>query len=297
MKKILRFFLDITQVIFISSLFFFLRPFSFEFISNLGGALGRKIGMKLPHRKRAYESLRRAMPELSTQKQDEIVAGMFDNLTRTLLEYIAFSKIHIYAPNSRVEVIGQEIIDQLRDDQKPAILFLAHLANWEVGTLASIQRGLNLIQVYRKLNYPLTDKLIHWIHRRVAQEVIAKGPEGARQMVQALKKGEHISMLTDQKMNEGEWIPFFGLRAKTPSGGARLALKYKCPFVPVRVERIEGVRFRVTYYPPIISHKKTESEQLIDLLEQMNQLIESWIRERPDQWFWLHQRWPKGYKA
>ena len=104
-------------------------------------------------------------------------------------------------------------------------------------------------------------------------------------------------MLSDQKMNEGEWIPFFGLPAKTAPAGARLSLKYNCPFVPVRVERIEGTRFRVTYYPPLISHKKTEEEQLTDLLTQMNQLMENWIRERPEQWFWLHRRWPKGHKV
>jgi KDO2-lipid IV(A) lauroyltransferase len=297
MRKITCFLLDILQVIFIFSLFTLLKPLHFNLISNLGGRLGRNIGMKLPHRKRAYQNLKRAMPELSPKKQDEIVAGMFENLTRTLFEYVALPKIQVYSAASRVEVVGQEVIDQLRDDQKPAILFLAHLANWEIGTLAALQRGLILVQVYRKLNYPLTDKLVHWLHHRVASEVITKSQEGARQMILALKEGKHVSMLSDQKMNEGEWIPFFGLPAKTAPAGARLSLKYNCPFVPVRVERIEGTRFRVTYYPPLISHKKTEEEQLTDLLTQMNQLMENWIRERPEQWFWLHRRWPKGHKV
>lgn len=307
MKKVSRFLLDVVQVIFLSSLFVLLRPFSFNFISNVGGALGRSVGMRLPHRRRAYQNLERAMPELSLEKKSEIVAGMFENLGRTFLEYIALPGVQIYegegngikngnGASGRVEVVGKEIIDQLRDDQKPAVLFLAHLANWEIGTLAALQRGVKIAQVYRKLNYPLTDMLIHWIHCRVAQEVIAKGSAGARQAIAALQRGSHISMLSDQKMNEGEWIPFFGMPAKTATGGVRLALRCDCPFVPVRVERIEGTRFRVTYFPPLVSRKKTVEDQLIDLLTQMNQLIESWIRERPEQWFWLHHRWPKGYK-
>jgi Bacterial lipid A biosynthesis acyltransferase len=170
MKKVSRFLLDVVQVIFLSSLFVLLRPFSFNFISNVGGALGRSVGMRLPHRRRAYQNLKRAMPELSPKKQNEIVAGMFENLGRTFLEYIALPGVQIYegegdgsksgnGAGGRVEVIGKEIIDQLRDDQKPAVLFLAHLANWEIGTLAALQRGVKIAQVYRKPNYPSMDTL------------------------------------------------------------------------------------------------------------------------------------------
>ncbi len=297
MRKVYRFLLDIFQTFIFLILIGIFRCFSFEKASNRAGFLGRGLGKKLKGlRKRAQKNLHRAMPELSTQRQQEIIDGMFDNLVRTAAEYTVLPKLKIYESQSRVEVVGLDIIDQLRDDQKPAVLFLGHLANWEVGTMAGLQRGLKITQVYRRLNYPILDKLIHRVHRWVAQDVISKGKEGSRQLLQALKENRHVSILNDQKLNEGEWIPFFGIPAKTAPTGARLALKYGFPFVPVRVERIEKTKFRVTYYPPLKSKKETPEAQLIDLLTQMNQLLESWIRDRPEQWLWLHNRWPKGYQ-
>ena len=297
MNKIKHFLLDCVQTFIALILALFFSCFPFEKMSNLAGNLGRVIGKRFTsYRKKAHQNLRRAMPELSDKRHQEIIDGMFDNLMRTIIEYCKIYRLKIYNPESCVEVIGIDIIDQLKDDQKPAILFLGHLANWEIGTMAGLQRGLKITQVYRKLNYPMLNRLINFVHRWVAQEVVAKGPEGSRQILKALKEGRHVSILMDQKLNEGEWVPFFGMPAKTAITGARLALKNNCPFVPVRVERIEGTRFRVTYYPPLKSSKATPQEQLMDLLNQMNQLLETWIRDRPEQWLWIHNRWPKGYK-
>ena len=297
MHQIKRFLLDCGQTFILIVLALFFSCLSFEQASHLAGILGRKVGKLLgSYRRKAYDNLRRALPELSPYKHQEIVESMFDNLMRTIIEYCKIHRLKIYAPESRVEVIGTDVIDQLRDDNQPAILFLGHLANWEIGTMAGLQRGLKITQVYRKLNYPMLNRLINFMHLRTAQEVVAKGPEGSRQILNALKQGRHVSILMDQKLNEGQWIPFFGIPAKTAITGARLALKHKCPFVPVRVERLESTRFRVTYYPPLKSLKSTSHEQLIDLLTQMNQLLESWVRACPDQWLWIHNRWPRGYK-
>ncbi|MGI4852123.1 MAG: lysophospholipid acyltransferase family protein [Janthinobacterium lividum] len=297
MNKIKHFLLDCCQTFMAFILILFFLCLSFEKASNLAGALGRWIGRRFkPYRTKADQNLKRAMPELSDKKRQEIMDGMFDNLMRTMTEYCKIYQLKIYDSESRVEVVGADIIDQLRDDQQPAILFLGHLANWEIGTMAGLQRGLNITQVYRKLNYPMLDRLINFMHKWVAQDVVAKGPEGSRRILKALKEGRHVSILMDQKLNEGEWVPFFGMPAKTAITGARLALKNNCPFVPVRVERLDGTRFRVTYYPPLKSLKATPQDQLMDLLNQMNQLLESWIRARPEQWLWIHNRWPRGHK-
>ena len=301
LKTVSRFLVDCLQSLILLALFLGLQLLPFKTVSALGGRLGRFIGARIPQKKRAYANLKRAMPELSLEKQHAIIDGMFDNLGRTFLEYAVLWRLKksSSAPSSGghpyIEVVGEEIIQHLRDDQKPAILFLAHLAHWEMGTLAGLQRGLKISQVYRRLNYPLIDRVVHWIHRRVAQEVLPKGAQGARLILSALQKGTHVSLLSDQKMDEGMMIPFFGIKAKTATAPARLSLKYGCPFVPVRVERLPNATFRVTYYPPLMSQKKSDQEQIMDLLTQMNCLIESWVRARPEQWFWLHHRWGKGF--
>src|SRR5690606_19539435 len=123
---------------------------------------------------------------------------------------------------------------------------------------------------------------------------VTKGQEGARQSVKFLKEGTSISMLVDQKMNEGIPVPFFGREAMTATAIARLALKFECPIVPVQVERLRGVKCRVTYYPPLtVPETGTMDEKIMHIMTQINQMLETWIRKRPEQWLWVHNRWPK----
>ena len=100
-------------------------------------------------------------------------------------------------------------------------------------------------------------------------------------------------MLVDQKMNDGIAVPFFGRAAMTAPALAQLGLRYRCPVVPVRLERLAGCRFRVTIHPPL-SFPDT-GDQAADVRTTMtavNALLEGWIRAGPEQWLWLHRRWP-----
>ena len=110
-----------------------------------------------------------------------------------------------------------------------------------------------------------------------------------------MKNGKSISMLVDQKMNDGIAVPFFGRDVMTAPALAALALKYNCPAIPVRLERIKGCCFRVTVFPPL-SHEKTgdRKKDLELMMTKVNETLEDWIIERPDHWFWLHNRWPNN---
>jgi len=74
---------------------------------------------------------------------------------------------------------------------------------------------------------------------------------------------------------------------------ALFALHYDCDVLPVRVERTEGAQFRLTVYPklPLPTSGRRDADVLA-LMTAVNQTLERWIRERPEQWFWLHRRWP-----
>jgi KDO2-lipid IV(A) lauroyltransferase len=101
-------------------------------------------------------------------------------------------------------------------------------------------------------------------------------------------------MLVDQKMNDGVPIPFFGRDAMTAPAVAQFATRFKCPLVPARVERLNGANFRVTVYPPMeFPHTEDGHGDNRLLLIRINEVLESWIRERPDQWLWVHRRWPE----
>jgi KDO2-lipid IV(A) lauroyltransferase len=101
-------------------------------------------------------------------------------------------------------------------------------------------------------------------------------------------------MLVDQKLNDGIAVPFFGRDAMTAPALARLARRYDCIVVPVRVVRLGGAHFRLICDPPLKVPKTADAQaDALALMTEVNATIERWIRARPEQWFWLHRRWPE----
>jgi Kdo2-lipid IVA lauroyltransferase/acyltransferase len=100
-------------------------------------------------------------------------------------------------------------------------------------------------------------------------------------------------MLADQKLNDGIPVPFFGRPAMTTSALASLALRFDCDVLPARVERLRGAHFRLTVFPalPLPRSGKPQAD-VAALMGQVNAILESWIRDRPGEWFWVHRRWP-----
>ena len=78
-----------------------------------------------------------------------------------------------------------------------------------------------------------------------------KGRPGRAARLAALARGEHLTLLADQKMNDGIPAPFFGLPAMTAPALASLALRFDCDVLPARVERLDGAHFRLTVFPPL----------------------------------------------
>ena len=231
------------------------------------------------------------MPELSEDEIARIVKGMWNNLGRVAAEYPHLREIRVFSPGGPVETRGFEHIDRAVAAGRPMIIFSGHLANWEIGALAAVQYGVEVVQIYRAANNPLVDRMIQEF-RGNPGAFLEKGADAARGAVKALKAGRHLTLLADQKLNEGIAVPFFGREAMTAPLLAALALRFQCDLVPARVERIGGARFRLTVYPPLPLPKSGDkSADVAALTAAVNNTLEAWIRERPSEWFWLHRRW------
>ena len=260
--------------------------------SAIGGWLGRTIGPRLGISRRAFKNLRRAMPANSDAENRRIVDGMWDNLGRSVAEFPHLDAI-CAAGSERVEIVNGEDVASLRDAGRPAILFGGHFANWEVGP-STIHRlfGPSLLSVFRASNNPWAD----WVLRRrmPARRAVAKGADGGRNLLRHLHRGGHVAMLVDQKMNDGIAVPFFGHDAMTAPAIARLALRFNCPIVPVRVERLKGSRFRFTVLPRLeLADTRDTADNVLETMKRVTATIEDWIVARPEQWLWLHRRWPR----
>ena len=269
------------------------RALPLDWASALGGAVARCIGPLLPISREATARLRRAMPVLGAAEARRIIRRMWDNLGRVAGEYAHLDEFDLHPPGSRVELVGAEHIEALRDDGIGGIFFSGHYGNWEILSLAAGQKGVPLTLVYREANNPAVETLLQRIRARGTGRHVPKGSAGARDSVADLAKGGHLGMLVDQKLNDGIAIPFFGRDAMTAPALARLALRYDCPIVPARVERLGGARFRITVFPPLrLARSDDKDADVRAAMTRVNAMLEGWIRERPDHWFWLHRRWP-----
>lgn len=263
-----------------------------DWASALGGALGRWIGPRLGITKRARTNLRHAMPELSEAETASIIRGMWDNLGRVAFEYPHLRRIEVFAPGRRVEMHGLEHLDRALAAKRSVIMFSGHIGNWEIAALAGGQYGIDVAQIYRAANNPLVDRMVARL-RGDQGELIPKGAVASRRAVATLRRGGHLSLLADQKLNDGIPVPFFGRDAMTAPALALLALRFDCDVLPVRVERLKGARFRLTVHPPLPMPRTGERDaNVAALMLAVNRTLEAWIRERPEQWFWLHRRWP-----
>ena len=261
--------------------------------SALGGWLGRTIGPWLRVTCVAERNLRRAFPERSADDIAAIVRGMWANLGRVAAEYPHLGEIDGYADDGRVEVVGGEHVDLVREGGAGGIFFSAHLGNWQVASVGATQRGVPLTYIYRAANNPFVESILHRLRATIGGVHHPKGAQGAKQLIAALGRGEHLAMLIDQKLNDGIAVPFFGRAAMTAPALAQLALKFGCPVVPARVERLEGARFRLTVYPPMeLPDSGDRQADVAETMRRVNALLEEWIRARPEQWLWLHNRWP-----
>jgi Kdo2-lipid IVA lauroyltransferase/acyltransferase len=263
-----------------------------DWASAVGGALARAIGPRLGISKRARLNIARALTELSQTEVTNVLAGMWDNLGRVAAEYPHLQKIRIFERDGPVETHGLEHIDRAVAAGRSMIIFSGHIANWEICMLAAVQYGISVAQIYRAANNPLVDRMITRF-RGTGGELIPKGTVAARRAIAVLRRGAHLTMLADQKMNDGIPVPFFGRPAMTSSALAALALRFDCDVFPARVERLGGARFRLTIFPPLpLPRSGDHHADVAILMARVNQILEGWIRDRPEQWFWLHRRWP-----
>ncbi len=273
-------------------LFGLVKLLPLDWASALGGWIGRTVGPRLSVTKVARRNLMRAFPEKSAGEIERIIPAMWENIGRSAFEFPHLQRMKMYGEGDRVEVVGAENIDKLKNDGKPGIFFAGHLANWEVPALSVDRRGLPIHLIYRAPNNQLVEALFRQ-RRPGSGELIPKGSEGAKQILKLLNQGGHLGILVDQKMNDGVPAPFFGRDAMTAPAVAQFALRFNCPVVPVRAERLEGAHFRITHFPPMdLPNTGDRQADITAIMTQVNAMLEDWVRQRPEQWLWVHKRWP-----
>lgn len=273
-----------------------MAPFSLDVISGFSGKLVQWIGPKTSKHHIAETGMRFAFPDASDTQIDAWLSESWNHMGRTFGEFPLLGRIKVFEENSRVEVVGLERLEKLKTDGQGAILVSGHFANWELMAAVFSQADLPVRVTYRPTNNPYFDKRIR--QQRAAYGIklmVAKsGAKGAKELIRALRSGDSIALLNDQKFNEGIEVPFFSVGAMTAPGPTRLALRTGAPLIPMSIVRTKGAHFRVTIHEEI---KLTKTgDRTLDIengVLAITRFIETQIRKNPTDWFWVHRRWPK----
>lgn len=282
MKWIRKFLWDPLEFLPVFLIYCFFRILPVRLSSAIGGGLARLVGPWLPAHKIGKKNVSQALPRKTPQEQYAILQGAWENLGRVMGEFPHLKKI----ARSFVEVIDECGISEIQKKEMPVVFFSAHIANWEVPHLVLTLQHIRISLLSRPPNNWLTRKFFEGVRHDPFVSIVLKGAEGSKDLFRVFKEKGNLGILLDQRLSEGEKLPFFGQTAYTPTGPARLAEKFNAIMIPVQVERLKSSYFRITYHAPL----KVEKDFLKTSLE-INQLFENWITERPDQWLWFHNRW------
>lgn len=267
---------------------------SVEKASNFGASLLRGIGPLAGGPQRTMtRNLRMAFPDWSEAEIRETAAGAWKTLGHIAGEMPHLGSMRPYA-SDRIEVVGAEKLDAVRASGKPVVFIGGHMANWEFLSPTICLRPLDCLITYRALNNPHIDRCI--AQARFDSGIPALAPKGAgtRDLMRALSRGASVALMNDQKFNEGIPVPFFGHDAMTAPGPTRLAMRFGVMLMPMSVLRTGPARYRVTVYDPFMPDSDPDEKTAVyNTVLRINRFIEDRIREAPDQWFWMHNRWPK----
>jgi len=263
------------------------------------------VRLRRQDRRVAEVNLARAFTELDAREHNRLLRGstvalglnLFDTLVAGRLLEIDDSVVEEPGPLPGQPRVGDVLAD-LAAPGRGVFVLTGHLGCWELlgGWLArQVQsRGLKGLGVVTgTVRNPPVDRLLQDRRRRLGMTVLPR-QEGARPLLRYLREGGIVAVLLDQNtLVENLDIPFFGEPVPTPTGLARLALRYGIPILPVAIARDQRKHRHVVLHRPPLAFKagKVDDENIRDLLTLCNAELEYFIRRNPTEWVWFHHRW------
>lgn len=266
--------------------------------SNFAGAVLRNIGPWLPEHRVGRANLAAAFPEKSPAEIEKILRGVWDNLGRAGAEFAHIDRLWDYDPTHRRKgrILdsdeSEKIAVRLRDDGKPALVFAAHLGNWELAAVGAHSFGVDTTVLYRAPNVRAISDAVIAMRAGCMGTLLPTTLDAPIRLAEALQRGSHVAMLVDQYYARGVPVTFFGRRTLANPLIARLARNIDCPIHGIRVVRYPGNRFQIRISEEIVAPRDAEGKVDVEgTMQAITDVVEAWIREHPEQWLWVHRRW------
>ena len=277
------------QFLIIIIFFIIFKILGLKIASATSGKIFSLIGPFFRSKKIIRLNILRAIPDLKEKEIKKIIHNMWNNYGRILAEYVFIKDFRNNILNDNLIINGQEILEEIKRDNKPVIFISGHFNNFELMAMHLEKSGVNLAAVYRPLNNKFLNFVMEKIRiKYICKKQIKKGISGTKQLLSFFKTGSSIALMIDQRVSQGIKSNFFNHKALTTTIPAQFVKKFNCKVVPIYIERKDKINFKLTIHKPL---NYLNEDTIEAITENLNSLLEKMILENPEQWIWSHNRW------
>ncbi len=257
--------------------------------SKISGKLFETIGPLFRSKELIHKNIKRAFPESNPEKLKKIEQSMWNNYGRVFAEYVFMKDFRSGKLSSKIEVEGQEIINEIIKSNQQVVFISGHFSNFELMAMYLEKVGIKLSAIYRPLNNIFLNKIMEKIRKKyICKYQIKKGVGGLKQLIVLKKKNFSTALMIDQRLSEGVLSNFFNEKAFTTTIPAQLVKKFNIPVVPVFIERKKSINFKITVSNPILF---SNDDSIKHVTDELNKILELMILKKPENWIWSHNRW------
>jgi Kdo2-lipid IVA lauroyltransferase/acyltransferase len=284
--KIIKYFFEF---IFITTLFIIFKIIGYKNASDLGEIIGKKFGPLFRSNNKIQINLENSNIGNSLEDRKIIINNMWGNYGRIFAEYMFIKKYRKNNLSNNIEIIGQNILDEIKNNNKPVIFISGHFNNFELMAMHLEKSGIDLAAIYRPLNNKFLNPIMEKIRKDyICKKQIKKGISGTKEILKHFKTGTSIALMIDQRVSEGISCNFFNKKALTTTIPAQFVKKFNCKIVPIYIERKKRYQFKLEIFNPI---EFTQNEKVETITSYLNNVLEEMIIRNPEQWIWTHNRW------
>ena len=269
--------------------FIFFKILGVKLSSRLSGKIFENIGPLFRSKKIIEENIKRAIPNISEENLNKIKTSMWNNYGRVFAEYIFIKDFRNGKLKENIEIEGKEVLDEIKEKNSQVVFISGHFSNFELMAMSLEKNGIKLATIYRPLNNMFLNLIMEKIRKKyICKNQIKKGIGGLKNLVKYKKQNFSTALMIDQRVSEGILSELFDKKALTTTIPAQLVKKYNIPIVPVFIERINDLKFKITIDKPIFF---SEDISINSITGELNRILEKMIKKKPEHWIWTHNRW------
>lgn len=187
---------------------------------------------------------------------------------------------------------GLENFERAQARGKGVMFLTSHLGAFDLQVTNMALRGLNPNIIGTPLKDERLNELLFSYRNAYGAVAIERGKESVR-LFKVLKSGGSIAILIDQDTKvKSRFVNFFGMQAATPIGATVLALRTGAAVVPTYIYLGEDGKQHMHILPeiPLVITGDEETDLIVNT-QNFTQVTEQIVRQHPDQWVWMHERW------